>query len=44
MQGVSTLTRQSANSSQDSNDEIEQLRAAAKDLLEKLAVFKLEGI
>ena len=44
MQGVSTLTRQSANSSQDSNDEIEQLRVAAKDLLEKLAVFKLEGI
>lgn len=44
MQGVSTLTRQSANSSQDSNDEIEQLRAAAKDLLEKLAAFKLEGI
>lgn len=44
MQGVSTLTRQSANSSQDSNDEIEHLRAAAKDLLEKLAVFKLEGI
>lgn len=44
MQGVSTLTQQSANSSQDSNDEIEQLRVAAKDLLEKLAVFKLEGI
>lgn len=44
MQGVSSLTQQSANSSQDSNVEIEQLREAAKDLLEKLSAFKLEGI
>lgn len=44
MQGVSSLTQQSSNSSQDSKVEIEQLREAAKDLLEKLSVFKLEGI
>ena len=44
MQGVSSLTQQSANSSQDSNVEIEQLREAAKELLEKLSAFKLEGI
>ena len=36
MQGVSSLTQQSSNSSQDSKVEIEQLREAAKDLLEKL--------
>ena len=44
MQGVSSLTQQSSNSSQDSKVEIEQLREAAKDLLEKLSAFKLEGI
>ena len=42
--GVSSLTQQSSNSSQDSKVEIEQLREAAKDLLEKLSAFKLEGI
>ncbi len=43
MQGVSTLTQQSANSSQDSNDENRTAKSSCKGCsVEKLAVFKLE--
>lgn len=41
MQGVSSLTQQSANISQDSNDEIESLRQHAKELLSMLSRFNI---
>ncbi len=41
MQGVSKLTQDSADHSQDSNDEIGKLREHGQDLLNKLSMFKV---
>lgn len=42
MQGVSTLTQEGANASQESNDDIEQLRQQASNLLAMLSKFKVK--
>ena len=41
MQGVSTLTQEGSNASQESNDDIEQLRQQASNLLAMLSKFKV---
>ena len=42
MQGVSTLTQEGSNASQESNDDIEQLRQQASNLLAMLSKFKVK--